>query len=137
MARQNTSALPRREESTAVLSPEALDQGVYYTPPVDIIETAEEFIFQADLPGVKPEDVDVRYDNGALTIRATPRHRRTGEERSCLVREYAVAPFYRSFGIDAAIRAEGIKAELRNGELTLHVPKMDAARPRKIAISPA
>lgn len=104
----------------------------YYTPLVDIAETDDAFIFQADLPGVRSEDLDVRFDNGTLTIDGKVQRR--GPERGYLWREYGIGHFNRSFSLSTPIDADGIKAELRNGELTLTVPKAASARRRRIQI---
>jgi HSP20 family molecular chaperone IbpA len=105
----------------------------YYTPLVDIEETGEAFIFHADLPGVRSEDLDVRFDNGTLTIDGKV-HPRGPAARGYLWREYGVGHFNRSFSLSTPIDVDGIKAELRNGELTLTVPKAASARRRKIPI---
>jgi HSP20 family protein len=106
----------------------------YYTPLVDVIENADAFVFQADLPGVKAEDLDVSFENGALTIEGRVQPRQP-QGRSYLWREYGVGHFYRSFNIETPVNADGIKAQLRNGVLELYVPKAEAAKSRKIAIS--
>ena len=105
----------------------------WYTPLVDVIESPDAFVFQADLPGVKAGDVDVSFDNGTLTIegRVTPRQ---PEGRAYAWREYGVGNFYRSFNIETPIDADGIKAELKSGVLELYVPKAESARPRKIQV---
>jgi HSP20 family molecular chaperone IbpA len=105
----------------------------YYTPLVDIAETNEAFVFQADLPGVRSEDLDIRFDNGTLTIDGKVQ-RRGPAERGYLWREYGIGHFNRSFSLSTPIDVDGIKAELRNGELTLTVPKAASARRRKIEI---
>ena len=130
----NTSMEKRQQpDSNIVNVPERMDQQTYYTPLVDIIETPEAFIFQADLPGVKPGDVDISFDNGALTIAAKVQPR-WPEKANYLWREYGVGHFYRSFTLAAPVDVDGIKAELKNGELTLTVPKHESARTRKIEI---
>lgn len=113
-------------------SAQAAEPTAYYTPLVDIVETGDAFIFQADLPGVRGEDLDIQFDNGTLTIDAKVRPRRQGG--SYLWREYGVGHFHRSFSLSSPIDVDRIKAELANGELTLTVPKHESARPRKIEV---
>ena len=133
----NTSLEKRQQpENNIVNVPERMDQQTYYTPLVDIVETPDAFIFQADLPGVKPGDVDIRFENGALTIEGKVQPRRPGNP-NYLWREYGVGHFYRSFTLAAPVNADGIKAELKNGELTLTIPKHESAKPRKIEIKTA
>ena len=132
----NTAIEKRRNENNVVNIPERTEQQQYYTPLVDIIETDDAFIFQADLPGVKSGDVDVSFENGALTIagKVHPRHAENGQY---VWREYGVGHFYRSFTLSTPVNVEGIRAELKNGVLDLYVPKSEHARPRKIQIKSA
>ena len=102
-----------------------------YTPRVDVLETDEELVFMADVPGVKPEDVDVRFENGELTLHA--RCQPCGERR-WLVTEYGVGDFYRAFAVNEEIEADRITAELKHGVLTVRLPKSDAVKPRKITV---
>ena len=115
-------------------SMQAAQPATYYTPLVDIVETGEAFIFQADLPGVRSEDLDIQFANGTLTIDGRVQPRGGPQGGSYLWREYGVGHFHRSFSLSAPIDVEGIKAELANGELTLTVPKAASARSRKIEI---
>ena len=127
-------ANPANEKRTSeAQTPERLEQGVYFTPLVDIAETNDEFIFQADVPGVKTEDLDISFEDGVLTIDGRVKARRP-ENQQYVWEEYGVGHFYRSFNIDTPVKADAIKAELKNGELTLHVPKAESARTRKIEI---
>jgi len=106
--------------------------GVSFTPRVDIYETEKELVLQADLPGVRPEDVDLRYEQGELMLygKVQPRHR----GRTNLLNEYQVGDFYRAFAIHESIDAGKISAECKNGVLTVHLPKAEAARPRQINV---
>jgi HSP20 family molecular chaperone IbpA len=113
--------------------PERTEQQQYYTPLVDIIETDDAFIFQADMPGVSSGDVDVSFENGTLTIAGKVQPRRP-ENGQYIWREYGVGHFYRSFTLSTPINVDAIKAELKNGELTLTVPKAESVKPRKIEI---
>jgi HSP20 family protein len=108
--------------------------GRYYRPNVDILEQADELLVLADVPGAKGETIDVKFEDGMLEIRAevAPRHE---DEPSHLLREYGVGDFYRSFRIAETIDASKISAEYADGVLTLHLPKSEAAKPRKIAVS--
>src|ERR671912_3076042 len=91
----NTSLEKRQQpDSNIVNVPERMDQQTYYTPLVDIIETPEAFIFQADLPGVKPGDVDISFENGALTIAGKVAPRQPARH-NYIWREYEVGHFHR------------------------------------------
>lgn len=103
-----------------------------YVPRFDIWETDEELTLCGDLPGVKAEDLEVQFENGQLTVhgRVSPRHADT----PMLYQEYGVGDFYRTFTIGEAIDAAKITAELRDGVLTLHLPKTEEVKPRKIQV---
>jgi HSP20 family protein len=108
---------------------------ISFTPRFDIWETDQEYVLAGDLPGVDPENLEIRYEKQELTIygKVTPRQ---GEARFFGV-EYGVGDFHRSFQVGEQIDGEGISAELKNGVLTLHLPKRAEVRPRKIAVQAA
>jgi len=125
------TAIQKQENTVQV--PERIQQQTYYTPLVDITENDEAFLFQADLPGVKPGDVDVSYDNGVLTIAAQVQPRQPAGH-NYVWREYGVGHFYRQFTIDSPVNADAIKGEFKSGVLELFVPKAESAKSRKIEI---
>lgn len=127
----NAAIQKRKNPQTSV--PERMDQNITFTPHVDIVETNDEFIFQADLPGVRAGDVDVKYENGALTISGTV-HPRQSDQINFEWQEYGVGNFFRQFTLDAPINADGIRAELKQGVLELRLPKTESAKTRKIQI---
>jgi HSP20 family protein len=105
----------------------------HYHPNVDIVETTDELLVLADMPGMEAGEVDVHFENGTVTIYGRVRDRQ-GENTDYLLREYGVGDFHRSFEVSEAINAEGISAEYANGVLTLHLPKTEAVKPRKIVV---
>jgi len=123
---------PARDRAE-VAQAEATRGGVFFTPAVDIVETDKELALFAELPGVKPEDVSLRYENGELVLHAkvTPR---TQAPQAWLLREYEQGDFYRAFRIHESIDAGKIAAEFKNGVLIVHLPKVEAAQPRQIAV---
>jgi HSP20 family protein len=108
------------------------ETGVVARPRVDILENDQEVILIADMPGVKPNDVDVRFENGELTIhgRRTPSH--AGRRR--VIWEYEPVHYHRSFRLAEDIAADRIEAEMKNGVLRVRLPKAEAAKPRRIAV---
>jgi HSP20 family protein len=110
----------------------AATRSTLYTPRVDIFEHDDALVLYADLPGVRPEDLDIRFEQGELAVhgKCTPRHPEANYFRA----EYGVGDFYRAFTVSEQIDADKITAKLQNGVLTLTLPKTDAARPRKIAV---
>jgi len=104
-----------------------------YRPDVDIYENDRELLLVADLPGVRAEAIDVRYEDGTLTLTAHVEPREPSGRRH-LLREYGVGDFQRSFRVDERIDATGIAGEYLDGVLTLRLPKVEAARPTKVQI---
>lgn len=107
--------------------------GRYYRPNVDILELPEELLLLADMPGVKPGEIDIRFEDGELTIhgRAAARQK---PETNYLLTEYGVGDFYRTFRVSEQIDASKIHAEYSDGVLRLHLPKVEAVKPRKIEV---
>jgi HSP20 family protein len=126
------NSIVKTEKKGEVTTPELTGGNVTFTPRVDIIETAEELLLFADIPGVKPEDVDVKFENGELILhgRCNPRFDSAG----LLLGEYEVGDFYRVFALNESIDAEKISADLKQGVLTVHLPKSPAVKPRKITV---
>jgi len=110
--------------------------GRTYRPNVDIFETSDEIVVLADVPGASAKDIDINYDNGLLTISANVASRQT-EGMNFLRREYGVGDFYRTFRIGEGIDAQTIEAKVASGVLTLHLPKAEQARRRKITVKTA
>ncbi len=113
--------------------PEGTRGGPHFTPRVDIVETDKELTVFADVPGVRPEDVDMHYEKGELVLRARV-SRQHPEKQTMLSHEYQVGDFYRAFSIHESIDASRIEAECKNGVLIVHLPKVEAARPRQITV---
>jgi HSP20 family protein len=99
-------------------------RGKTVSPRVDILERADDFLLVADLPGVKPEDVDVSFDRGELTIHGNRSNGRAEKK-----------DFQRSFTVAETVAADRIEAELKSGVLTVRLPKVEAVKPRKIAVT--
>jgi HSP20 family protein len=124
---------PTARERTEPAQPERTRGGLYFTPRVDICETDKELTLFAEVPGVRPEDVDLHYEKGELVLHGKVRPRQEGR-RAALLREYEEGDFYRAFAIHESIDAGRIEAECKNGVLTVHLPKVEAARPRQINV---
>ncbi len=129
MADTTTLTSKDRAEQT---SPETTRGGIFFTPRVDIFEGQNELTVVADVPGVRSEDVDLRFEKGELILhaRVNPRH----QNENFLLREYDEGDFYRAFSIHESIDNTRIAAECKNGVLTIHLPKAEAARPRQIKV---
>jgi len=115
-----------------VAHPQPTRGGMQFTPRVDIFETDKELTLYAELPGVRPQDVELRYEKGELMLHGRVQPRHAGKQ--LLLQEYEVGDFYRAFSIHESIDATRIEAECKNGQLTVHLPKVEAVRPRQIAV---
>jgi HSP20 family protein len=104
----------------------------YATPPVDIYETPEGLVVIADVPGVTPDQFDVRVDNHILTIRGQAAHGLPGEPT---YGEYELVHYFRQFELSAKVDESQIAADLKQGVLTLTLSKVAEAQPRKIAVA--
>jgi len=100
-------------------------------PPADIYETPEGLVLNADLPGVSKENLEVRVDDEVLTIQAKAGHVAPGE---AIYREYELNGFFRQFDLGEEIDREKVRAELKNGVLTLQLPRAEKAKPRQIEV---
>ena len=126
----------QKQESQAI-EPERLRAGRSFVPFVDIAEEDDRLVLFADMPGVKPDGLDIRYEQGVLAVNGTVTPRENPDTTHYLLREYGVGDFSRSFRIGDGIDADAITAELSAGVLRLDLPKAAAARPRRIEVNGA
>jgi len=106
----------------------------YLTPPVDIYETPESLVIIADLPGIDPAHLEVRVDQNILTLRSQTQEQMPGDLR---YREYTLVSFFRQFELGEQIDQGSIRADLKQGVLTLTLPKAAKAQPRAIPVNAA
>jgi len=106
-----------------------------WAPAVDIYETQDELVVKADLPAVIEKDLDVRVENNMLTIRGERKFEREVSEDSYLRVERAYGSFSRSFSLPNTVNTDAIKAEYRNGVLTVRMPKREESKPKQIKVS--
>ena len=103
-----------------------------FTPRFDVAETEDDLILYGDLPGVEPADLDVRFEERELTVhgKVAPRHADAQHLRG----EYGIGDFHRTFSVGESIDAGEITAELKNGVLTIRLPKSDSVKPKRIEV---
>ena len=104
------------------------------TPSVDIYENENEILLFADMPGVHKDDITVNIENGKLAISGV---RRLDHQGVSNWEEFLDVEYVRSFSIPQTINVEDVEATLKDGVLTLHLPKSEAAKPRLIEIKAA
>jgi HSP20 family protein len=128
----DNTAVTKQEQKGELSTPERTRGGVAFTPRVDILETDAKLLLYADLPGVRPEDLDIRFENGELILLGKCSARNNNANH--LLTEYGVGDFYRVFSISEAIDGSGIDASLKNGVLTVQLPKTEKAKPKRISV---
>jgi HSP20 family protein len=106
-----------------------------WAPAVDIFETEHELVVKADLPDVNPQDLDIHVENNILTIRGERKFENKVKEENYLRIERAYGSFSRSFSLANSVKSEAIRADYKNGVLTLSIPKREEAKPKQIKVN--
>jgi HSP20 family protein len=106
-----------------------------WAPAVDIKEEADKFVLQADIPGVKPEDIDVSMEEGVLTIKGEKKTEAKIEEKNYKRIERTYGSFYRRFSLPDTANPDAISARSKHGVLEITIPKREAVQPKKINVS--
>lgn len=125
-----------RNEFDRLLGQTETQVGSTWVPVVDVRETKDELILQAELPGLTSNDVDVSVENGVLALTGEKRHEvqegKEGSEYHLIERRYG--RFERRFTLPRSVDAEKVRAEFSHGVLQVTLPKVEAAKPRKIEV---
>jgi HSP20 family protein len=100
---------------------------------MDAIRRENEVELRFDLPGIDPESIDVSVDRGVLTVKASRNEEYTEGEKP-VIRERVMGSYVRRVRLSDAVDAEKIEAGYTDGVLTVHVPVMETAKPRKIEV---
>jgi HSP20 family protein len=106
-----------------------------WMPPVDIEETSDRLFLRAELPGFRPEEVDIEFENGVLTIRGERRFENQRNDRHFHRIERSYGTFARSFALPSTIDPDQVSARFDNGILELEMAKRENAKPRRITIT--
>ena len=122
------------KQESELMRPERTRDAWSYMPKVDVVEMEDELLVLADTPGADAKCMDVRYEQGVLTIHGKVEPRQDESKTNYLLCEYGVGDYYRTLTIGEGIDADKISAELTNGVLELHLPKTQAYKPRKITV---
>jgi HSP20 family protein len=109
-------------------------ESVGWTPTADIYEDEEAFEIRFDLAGVEPKEVEVRFENGVLTLKGERKLEKDEKKENYHRIELDYGMFTRSFSLPGSADGEKIKAESRNGVLTVVVPKKAEAKPKSIQV---
>lgn len=105
-----------------------------WVPAVDIKETENELIFKADIPDVEMKDIDVHMENGTLTLRGERKFEESKDGGGWHRVERSYGTFERVFALPETVDPEAVKADYKNGVLTITLPKKEVAKPRQIKV---
>lgn len=106
-----------------------------WLPPVDVLEEGDNLVFRAELPGVARDAIEVKVENGTLTLRGEKRQEKETTAGSAHRVERVYGTFHRAFTLPSSVNAEKIQARFKDGVLELVLPKAEEAKPRRITIS--
>lgn len=102
--------------------------------PVDIYDQGNDLVVRAALPGVKPDDIDVRVTDGVLTITADTKQEEEIQEDDYHRREFRFGKIHRSFRLPAGVDATKVDADYENGMLTVTIPRTTETPTKKVAV---
>lgn len=105
-----------------------------WAPPVDILETENEVVLKADLPDVKLEDIDIRLENGTLTLKGERKFEKAENGKGYHRIERGYGAFARVFTLPDTLDAERVRADYKNGVLTVTLPKKEVAKPKTVKV---
>ena len=126
---------PFREMTTS--TPFVSGPLVAFAPQFEVKETKDAFIFKADLPGVEEQNIDVSLTGNRLTVSGLREEEDRHEGENFFAYERAFGSFTRAFTLPDGVDSEQVSADLKDGVLTLHIPKKPEHQPKKISIKVA
>lgn len=103
-------------------------------PSVDIREDEDKFVLEAELAGLTEKDIDINVENHMLTLSSSKEEKKEEEKKGYVLKERKNASFSRSFMLPENVDVDKINAEMKNGILTVDIPKSEAAKPKKISV---
>jgi HSP20 family protein len=105
-----------------------------WSPAVDIFETENELLLKADLPGLEMSNIDIQIENGTLSLRGERKYENASKDGGFHRVERGYGSFARYFSLPETVDPEKVKAEYKNGVLTVTLPKKEVAKPRQIKV---
>jgi HSP20 family protein len=126
LSRLFESGFPARADNSALTT---------WVPAVDIYETENELVLKADLPEISEKDLDVRIENITLTICGERKFEQRVKEGSYLRTERTYGSFSRSFSLPSTVNTDAIKAEYKDGVLTVELPKRAESKPKQVKVN--
>jgi len=129
---------PSRLFSTLFDSPTGLARPTVarrWIPAMDLTETADDFVLQADLPGLTPQDVTIDVEDRVLTVSGERKAQEVTEDESFIRVERASGAFRRTLTLPEGVDADAVAASFENGVLEVRIPKPEARKPRRVQIT--
>ena len=123
------------DETFSRIWKEDMAQGVW-SPPVDILERGDEVVVKVDLPGVTQNEIDIRVEEGTLTIQGERKFVKESSEENYVQVERPYGTFRRTFSIPRTIDQESIKASYKDGVLRIILPRRQEIQPKQIVVEP-
>ena len=102
--------------------------------PLDVVEDENQFIVKASLPGIKPEDLDITYNKGMLTIKGEVKNESETTQGQYHLREHRFGTFSRTINLPDSVKPDDIQADYHDGILELKMPKAEEIKPKRIPI---
>ena len=109
-------------------------ENAVWMPLTDVAEDNDNYYLKADLPGIKKEDVNISYSEGSLRISGERSQEKESKDKKYHRIERSYGKYYRSFNLPGQIKEDKIKAEFKDGQLNVIIPKADEVKPKEIDI---
>jgi len=109
--------------------------GQGFVPALDLSENKDAFLIEAAVPGLKPEDLEITFENGVLTIKGQVRQENEENKRHFHRIERRFGSFQRTINLPTAVKPDAINANLTNGVLQLEIPKAEEVKPRRVTVN--
>jgi HSP20 family protein len=106
-----------------------------WMPPLELVDSGDNFVLKAQLPGIDPKDVDVQVTREAISISGERRYENTEEKPGCVRSEFRYGKFHRVLPLPAHIQNDSVQAEYKDGILMLTLPKVTEARNKVVKIN--
>ncbi|MBP1693167.1 MAG: putative small heat shock protein [Chloroflexi bacterium] len=120
--------------NSAFVGPDFVWQPETLGIPMDVVENDDAYIVKASLPGIKPEELEITYNNNVLTVKGETKDEKEVDENRYHLRERRYGSFSRSISLPSNVKADKIQADYEQGVLTLTLPKAEEAKPKRIQV---
>ena len=120
----------------SLLNPQDWQRETSWGLPLDVSENDDDYVVKASIPGVKPEDLDISFNNNTLTIKGETKSEseKAGEGTQWHMRERRFGSFSRTITLPSPVSSDQIEADYDAGVLTLRLPKAEEAKPKRISV---